>query len=181
MQFIPAKIAGAYLVELERIADDRGFFARTWCEREFAEHGLDARLVQCSLSFSPERGTLRGMHYQAAPHAEVKLVRCTRGVIFDVIVDLRPDSPTRMAWEGFELSADNRRAVYIPEGLAHGFLTLASDCETLYQMSTHFRAEAARGVRWNDPAFGIAWPGQVAKISSRDANYPLWQSPPTAD
>lgn len=176
MNFIPTLIDGAFLIEPERLADERGFFARTWCEREFQEHGLHPRLVQCSISFSPTRGTLRGMHYQAAPNAEVKLVRCTRGVIYDVIVDLRPDSPTRLAWAAFELSADNRSALYIPEGLAHGFLTLADDCEVFYQMSEFFHSEAARGVRWNDPAFGIKWPGQVTTISARDANYPLWQS-----
>jgi dTDP-4-dehydrorhamnose 3,5-epimerase len=176
LNFIPTQIDGAFLIEPERLADERGFFARTWCEREFQEHGLQPRLVQCSISFSPKRGTLRGMHYQAAPNAEVKLVRCTRGVIYDVIVDLRPDSPTRLAWAAFELSAENRSALYIPEGLAHGFLTLADDCEVFYQMSDFFHSEAARGVRWSDPAFGIKWPGQVTTISERDANYPSWRS-----
>ncbi|MEX0679221.1 MAG: dTDP-4-dehydrorhamnose 3,5-epimerase [Pirellulales bacterium] len=175
MKFIPTTIGGAYSIEPERLADERGFFARTWCEREFQEHGLESRLVQCSISYSPERGTLRGIHFQAPPHAEVKLVRCTRGAIYDVILDLRPDSPTRLAWAAFELSAENHNALYIPPGLAHGFLTLADDCEVFYQMSEFFEGSAARGVRWNDPAFGIEWPRPVMVISARDANYPLWQ------
>ena len=138
MKFIETKINGAYLIEPERLADERGFFARTWCQREFDEHGLESRLVQCSISFSPRRGTLRGMHYQAPPHGEVKLVRCTRGAIYDVIVDLRPDSGTRLAWAACELNAENRSAFYIPRGVAHGFLTLADDCEVAYQMSDFF-------------------------------------------
>jgi dTDP-4-dehydrorhamnose 3,5-epimerase len=176
MKFVPTTIAGAYRIEPERLVDDRGFFARTWCRREFEQHGLDAGLVQCSVSFSPKCGTLRGMHYQQAPHWEVKLVRCTRGAIFDVIVDLRPASPTHLAWEGFELTAENHTALYIPKGLAHGFLTLVDDCEVFYQMSQFFEASAAAGVRWNDPAFAIAWPREVVTISPRDANYPLWHA-----
>ena len=175
MQFHPTKIAGAFRVEPERMSDERGFFARTWCRREFAAAGLDPELVQCSLSFSPQRGTLRGMHYQKAPHGEVKLVRCTRGAVFDAIVDLRPDSPSYLAWDGCELSGENRTALYIPKGLAHGFLTLTGDSEVYYQMSQFFEASAASGVRWNDPAFGIAWPGEPVVISPRDANYPLWE------
>jgi dTDP-4-dehydrorhamnose 3,5-epimerase len=175
VNFIPTTIVGAYRVEPERLVDERGFFSRTWCEREFREQGLESRLVQCSISFSPKCGTLRGMHYQAPPHAEVKLVRCTRGAIYDVILDLRPDSPTRLAWAGFELTADNRCALYIPKGLAHGFVTLVDECEVLYQMSEFFDAPTARGVRWNDPAFAIEWPQRVITISARDADYPLWE------
>jgi dTDP-4-dehydrorhamnose 3,5-epimerase len=174
VNFIPTQIGGAYRIEPERLVDERGFFARTWCEREFQEHGLESRLAQCSISFSPRRGTLRGMHYQLAPHGEAKLVRCTRGAIYDVILDLRPDSPTRLNWAAFELTAENRWALYIPTGLAHGFLTLSDECEVFYQMSEFFHAPAARGVRWNDPAFGIEWPQPVATISARDAHYPLW-------
>jgi dTDP-4-dehydrorhamnose 3,5-epimerase len=174
MRFTPTKIAGAYLIEPERHLDERGFFARTWCQREFEEHGLDSALVQCNISFSPRCGTLRGMHFQKPPHAEVKLVRCTRGAIFDVILDVRAGSPTHLAWQGFDLTAENRSALYIPKGLAHGFLTLVNDCEVFYQMSQFFEASAASGLRWNDPAFGIAWPHPPALISARDAEYPLW-------
>ncbi len=176
MKFTETTIDGAYRIEPERLVDERGFFARTWCQREFDEHGLDSRLVQCSISFSPRRGTLRGMHYQAPPHAEVKLVRCTQGAIYDVILDLRSDSRTRLAWAAFELTSENRSALYIPRGVAHGFLTLADNCEVAYQMSDVFDRESARGVRWNDPAFGIEWPGPVTTISQRDANYPLWKA-----
>ena len=175
MKFVPTTLAGAVSHRDGAICQRPGLLRASWCQREFADHGLDTALVQCSVSFSPKRGTFRGMHYQAAPHAEVKLVRCTRGTIFDVIVDLRPDSPTRFAWEGFELSAENHTALYIPKGLAHGFLTLVNDCEVFYQMSQFFEASAAAGVRWNDPRFAIAWPQAVTVISSRDANYPPWQ------
>src|SRR5262249_22285557 len=146
---------------------------RTWCRDEFEAQGLDSRLVQCSVSFSPRRGTLRGMHYQTPPHAEAKLVRCTRGAIYDVVVDLRPDSPTHRAWAACELTFETRHALYIPPGLAHGFLTLVDDCEVFYQMSEFFNSASAAGVRWNDPAFGIRWPGEVTTISQRDAAYPL--------
>jgi dTDP-4-dehydrorhamnose 3,5-epimerase len=176
VHFIPTKIAGAFQIEPERLGDERGFFARTWCQKEFETHGLESRLVQCSVSFSPQRGTLRGVHYQAAPHGEAKLVRCTRGAIYDVIVDLRPDSPTARAWVAVELTAENRLALYIPPGLAHGFLTLSDDCEVFYQMSEFFHEPSARGVRWNDPAFGIEWPAKPTLISQRDASYPLWLS-----
>jgi dTDP-4-dehydrorhamnose 3,5-epimerase len=175
VKFVPTTIAGAFQIVPERLADERGFFARTWCAREFAVQGLEARLVQSSISFSPLRGTLRGMHYQLPPHTEVKLVRCTHGAVYDVMLDLRPDSPTRLRWEGFELTSENRVALYIPQGLAHGFLTLSDNCEMVYQMSEFFTADAARGVRWNDPAFGIQWPGPVSTISRRDAEYPLWE------
>lgn len=160
------------MIEIEPIEDDRGFFARSWCAREFEAHGLNPRLAQCNISFNQRRGTLRGMHYQEQPHAEAKLVRCTRGSIYDVILDLRPGSPTFGAWEAFELSADNRRMVYVPEGFAHGFQTLEDGCEVFYQMSVFYHAPSARGVRWNDPAFGIEWPLDDPIISKRDASYP---------
>jgi dTDP-4-dehydrorhamnose 3,5-epimerase len=170
--FTPASLEGAWIVDLERREDHRGFFARTWCHREFAEHGLDTRLVQCSMSRNARRGTLRGMHWQAEPHAEVKLVRCGRGAIWDVIIDLRPGSPTRSRWLGVELTAENGRALYIPEGFAHGFVTLADETDVFYQMSAFYEPSAARGVRWNDPAFGITWPVEAPIVHPRDAGYP---------
>jgi dTDP-4-dehydrorhamnose 3,5-epimerase len=168
-------VTGVYLVEPERITDERGFFARTFAAAEFAARGLDARVAQCSTSFNVRRGTLRGLHYQAAPHGEAKLVRCTRGAIYDVAVDLRPDSPSYLRWVGFELSADNGRALFIADGCAHGFQTLADDSEVLYQISTPYVPEAARGVRWDDPAFRIDWPPAPPggrTMAARDARYP---------
>lgn len=165
-------VVGAYLIELERLEDERGFFARTWCRREFEEAGLNTELAQCSLSFSLRRGTLRGLHYQAAPHEEVKNVRCTMGSIYDVVVDLRPRSPTYLQHFGTTLSAENRRTLYVPEGCAHGFLTLEDSTEVFYQISEFHVPEAARGVRWDDPAFGIQWPMEVQVISERDRTYP---------
>jgi dTDP-4-dehydrorhamnose 3,5-epimerase len=161
---------------MQLLCDERGFFARSWCEREFREHGLNSELVQCSISFNKERGTLRGVHYQAAPNPEAKLVRCTRGSLYDVALDLRPDSSTYLKWTAAELSAENHRALYIPEGCAHGFLTLEDQTEVLYQMSEFYYPEAARGVRWNDPAFGIEWPGKVEVISERDRIYPDFEN-----
>lgn len=172
MLFRETVLKGAYVVEPERIVDERGFFARTWCRSEFETHGLNPNLVQCNISFNEKKGTLRGMHFQVTPRAEAKLVRCTAGAIYDVIVDLRPDSGTFKRWTGVELNADNRRMLYIPEGLAHGFLTLSDDAEVFYQMSEVYSAEHARSVRWNDPAFGIQWPGEVLVISDRDRSYP---------
>jgi dTDP-4-dehydrorhamnose 3,5-epimerase len=172
MRFIPTHLAGAYLIEPEPVSDERGFFARTWCRNEFADKGLNPNLVQCNISYNKARGTLRGMHYQKAPHAEAKLVRCTQGSIYDVIVDLRNDSKTFTQWFGVELTAENRKALYVPEGFAHGFLTLMDDTEVLYQMSEFFHTECAAGVRWDDPAFMIAWPYTVSMISERDQNYP---------
>lgn len=171
MIFTETPIKGAYVIDPERLADERGFFARTWCRREFEAHGLDATLAQCSVSFNQKTGTLRGMHYQAAPHAEHKLVRCTAGIIYDVIVDLRPGSVTFRHWFAAELSADNRRMLYIPEGLAHGFLTLADNTEVFYQISEYYVPEGARGVRWNDPAFAISWPVHPRIVSQRDSTY----------
>jgi dTDP-4-dehydrorhamnose 3,5-epimerase len=170
--FTPLALAGAYLVEPERLEDPRGFFARTWCEEEFRRQGLDSRLVQCNISFNRHQGTLRGMHYQAAPHAETKLVRCTMGAACDVVVDLRPESPTFRQWMAVELTAENRRMIYIPEGFAHGFQTLTENTELFYQMSTVYHPESARGLRWNDPALGIVWPMAVTEISPRDQQYP---------
>jgi len=172
MRFTATVLPGAFLVDVERHVDERGFFARSWCQQEFEAQGLNGRLVQCNISRNAHRHTLRGMHYQAMPHAEVKLVRCTMGAIYDVIIDLRPDSSTRGQSFGAELSASNHRALYIPEGFAHGFLTLTDDSEVFYQMSEFYHPEAARGVRWDDPAFGIEWPQRPAVISARDAAYP---------
>jgi len=171
MRFIPTNLAGAYLIEPEPVSDERGFFARTWCWNEFADKGLNPNLVQCNISYNKARGTLRGMHYQTAPHAEAKLVRCTQGAIYDVIVDLRNDSSTFTQWFGAELTAQNRKALYVPEGFAHGFITLKDDTEMLYQMSEFFHAECAAGVHWNDPVFSIQWPIDVKVISERDQNY----------
>jgi len=167
-----AGLAGACIVELERREDERGFFARSWSVGEFAAHGLNASLVECDISFNHRRGTLRGMHYQAAPHAQAKVVRCTAGAIYDCIIDLRPDSPTFTRWVGVELNAENRRALYVPEGFAHGFQTLVDGAEVAYQMSAVHVADAERGVRWDDPAFGIIWPEPVRVISERDRTYP---------
>ena len=172
MRFTETKVAGAFLIEPEPIADERGFFARTWCREEFADHGLTPELAQANLSFNHRQGTLRGLHYQAAPHAEAKLVRVTRGAIWDLALDLRRGSPTYLAWFGAELSDANRHMLYVPEGCAHGFLTLADGAEVAYQMSAPYAAEAARGVRYDDPAFGIRWPGEVAVINDRDRTYP---------
>jgi dTDP-4-dehydrorhamnose 3,5-epimerase len=165
-------IGSAWVIEPERREDERGFFARTWDPEEFAQRGLNTELAQCSISYNRVRGTLRGLHYQAAPHAEAKLVRCTAGAIFDVVVDLRPDSPTFRGWFGVELSAENRLALYVPEDCAHGFLTLDDDSEVHYQISQSYMPEAARGVRWDDPAFAINWPGEVVVINERDRSYP---------
>ena len=172
MLFIETKLAGVYIIELEKREDDRGFFARTFCQREFDAHGLNPRIVQCSVSFNRRKGTLRGMHYQVAPYEETKLVRCTMGAIYDVAVDLRRDSPTFKQWVAVELTADNRTMFYIPEGFAHGFQTLEDNTEVAYQMSEFYHPESARGVRWDDPAFGIKWPeGEIRIISEKDRGY----------
>lgn len=172
MKFHETEISGVFEIEPELKPDERGFFARTWCQREFELHRLNSNLVQCSISFNKRIGTLRGMHYQAAPHAETKLVRCTRGAIYDVVVDLRPQSPTFKKWVGVDLTAENHRMIYVPAGCAHGFLTLKAESEVFYQMSEFYDAESARGVRWDDSAFQIAWPEKVEVISDRDRNYP---------
>jgi dTDP-4-dehydrorhamnose 3,5-epimerase len=178
--FIETKLKGAFLIEPEIIADQRGFFARTWCRQEFAAHQLDAELVQCNISFNAKKSTLRGMHYQVKPHAETKLVRCTKGSLYDVIIDLRPSSATFKQWIGVELTAGNHRMLYIPKGFAHGFLTLEDDTEVFYQMSEFYAPEYARGVRWNDPTFQIQWPGEVKVISDRDNTYPDFGAYPEA-
>jgi dTDP-4-dehydrorhamnose 3,5-epimerase len=170
--FTPTPLAGAFIVEPEPREDARGLFARTWCRRELEAHGLETRIAQCSTSFNKRKGTLRGMHYQAAPLAETKLVRCTRGAMFDVIIDLRPDSPTFTRHTAVTLSAENRTALYVPVGFAHGFQTLEDDTEVFYQISEFYSAEHARGVRWDDPAFGIAWPDDERIITERDRSYP---------
>jgi dTDP-4-dehydrorhamnose 3,5-epimerase len=173
MIFTPARLQNATIIDVEPRGDERGFLARVFCEREFAEHGLATRFVQGSTIFSPQRHTLRGLHYQVAPHAENKLVRCTRGAVFVVMVDLRPDSPTHLQWQGVELTPDNRRLLYVPEGFAQGYQTLADDSEVVYQMTYEYVPEAARGVRWDDPAFGIEWPAAEARvISERDRSWP---------
>lgn len=176
MIFHPTELEGAWVIEVERIEDERGFFARSYCRDEFESRGLDPRVAQCNISYNRKRGTLRGMHYQVPPHAEVKLVRCTAGAIHDVIIDLRPGSPTFARHVAVVLSADNRRMLYIPEGFAHGFQTLDDDTEVFYQMSALYEPGAGRGVRWNDPAFGIVWPFAAERIvNARDAAYPDFQ------
>ena len=172
MIFRETAIPGAFLLTPEPHADERGSFARTFCAREFEAHGLEPRVVQCNVSVNRRRGTLRGLHGQRAPHAEAKLVRCVRGRIFDVILDLRPGSPAHLEHLGVELSAAEGPMLFVPEGVYHGFLTLEDDTEVFYQMSQFHEPEAAVGVRWNDPAFGIAWPETVRVISERDASYP---------
>jgi dTDP-4-dehydrorhamnose 3,5-epimerase len=166
-------LAGAYLIEPERIEDERGFFARTWCREEFERHGLNTRLVQCNVSYNVRRGTVRGMHYQVKPNEEAKLLRCTRGAIYDVIVDFRPDSATYCRWVSAELTADNRHMLYIPEGFAHGFQTLADETELFYQMTELFYPQSSRGVRYDDPVLGITWPLEVTVISEKDRGYAL--------
>lgn len=172
MIFLETGLAGAVLIEPERQEDARGFFARTWCQREFTDHGLNARLVQCNVSFNKKRGTLRGMHYQVAPHEEAKLVRCTRGSLYDVMIDLRPASPTFKKHVGVVLTDQSRKMLYVPEGCAHGFQTLEDETEMFYQMSEFYAPDCARGLRWDDPAFGIRWPLEERTMSERDRSYP---------
>ena len=175
MNFTPTKIAGVWLVDMERHQDERGWFARTWCKEEFHKHGLNPNLSQCSSSFNRRRGTLRGMHWQAAPHEEAKLVRCVRGAMFDVALDVRPDSATFKQWVSAELTPENGRALYIPEGCAHGFQTLMKNTEVLYQISRAWHSESARAARWNDPAFGIIWPlADIATLGMRDQSHDQW-------
>ena len=176
MIFHKTGIPGVFAIDLELHRDARGFFARSWCENELRDRGLTPRIAQCSLSFNERKGTLRGVHYQAAPWHEAKMVRCIKGSLYDVALDLRPDSPTYLQWFATELSDANRRALYIPEGCAHGFLTLEDETEALYEISEFYHPEAGRGVRWNDPAFGIAWPAEVKIISDRDRSYPDYVS-----
>lgn len=173
MKFTQAPLAGAWVIDLEPVADERGSFARTWCAREMEAHGLVTKVAQCSVSRNTRKATLRGMHYQAAPHEETKVVRCTRGAIFDVILDLRAGSATFKRWFGVELSAGNGRALYVPAGFAHGFQTLTDDSEVAYQISEFHQPQSARGVRWDDPAFAIGWPDAASRvISGKDLAYP---------
>lgn len=173
MKFSQANLAGLWLVELELRADERGFLARTFCENEFAAHGLNTRWPQCNLTLTRRRGTIRGMHFQADPQPEIKLIRCAAGAILDVLVDVRRDSPTFGQWEGFELTAQNRRMLYVPGGFAHGFQCLTDNCEVFYQMSEFYVPELARGLRFNDPQVNITWPLANPVVSERDRNLPL--------
>jgi dTDP-4-dehydrorhamnose 3,5-epimerase len=172
MKFQETKLSGVFEISVQPHADERGFFARTWCAEEFAAHRLNPLLSQCSASRNKRKGTLRGMHYQNPPHQEAKLVRCTQGAIYDVVVDLRPESPTFKGWIAATLTADNHRMIYVPEGCGHGFLTLEDETEVFYQISAAYHPGSSRGVRWNDPTFQITWPAVVTMISERDASYP---------
>jgi dTDP-4-dehydrorhamnose 3,5-epimerase len=180
MRFEETPLPGVWVIEIEPLGDERGWFARTFDSAEFGVRGMDVNIVQCNASFSRRRGTLRGMHYQAEPHGESKLVRCVRGCAFHVALDLRGDSPTHGRWHGTQLSAENRRALYLPPGVAHGSQTLVDDCELFYQMSHRYVPAAARGVRWDDPAFAIRWPpledGGVRLLSARDRSFANWET-----
>jgi dTDP-4-dehydrorhamnose 3,5-epimerase len=176
MIFKETPLAGAYVIEPERINDHRGFFARVWCKKELQEHGLKSELSQSNIGFSFRKGTFRGLHFQKTPHAEVKIVRCTRGSIFDVIVDLRPESSSYKRWFGVELSAENRKMIYVPEGMAQGYATLEDNTEINYHTSELFNSEAASGVRFDDPAFGVQWPVVPAVVSDQDRNWPLMKA-----
>ena len=174
MIFTETSLKGAFIIDLEPVRDERGLFARTWCQREFEAQGLKASWVQNNISENRKKGTVRGMHYQIPPHDEIKLVRCTKGAIYDVIVDLRPDSPTFCQHVGVTLSAENRRALYIPQHFAHGFQSLSDDIEVFYQMSAFYEPSSGRGFRWNDPAFNIKWPEPVTVISAKDKTWPTF-------
>jgi dTDP-4-dehydrorhamnose 3,5-epimerase len=172
MNFRETELPGVFEVRLEPKPDERGYFARTWCQHEFTARGLSSNIVQCNTSFNLKKGTLRGMHFQQEPNAEIKLIRCTTGKIFDVVLDLRPQSETFRKWTSLILSSTSQNMIYIPQGCAHGFLTMEDNTEVFYQMSEFYSAESARGVRWDDPAFKIDWPGNVVVISERDGSYP---------
>lgn len=176
MIFHALEIPGAFLIEPERKRDRRGFFARTWCRDELEERGLDPTIVQCNISVNTRKGTVRGMHWQGEPSPEIKLVRCTAGAIHDVILDLRPESPTYRRHYGVDLTAENRLGLYVPAGVAHGFQTLADETEVFYQMSEFYDPDAQRGVRWDDPAFEIAWPLPISVISDRDLSFPSYEA-----
>jgi dTDP-4-dehydrorhamnose 3,5-epimerase len=178
MIFDETKLAGVFEIVPDLNSDARGFFARSWCQKEFEGRGLNPKVVQCNISFNARKGTLRGMHYQDAPYQEAKLVRCTKGSIYDVVVDLRPESPTFKHWIAVVLTAENRNMVYVPEGCAHGFLTLEDETEVFYQMSEFYHAELSRGVRFDDPAFQIFWPDKVEVMSERDRTYPNFEEVP---
>jgi len=175
MRFTPTPIKGAFIVDLEERRDDRGFFARVWCQQEFVAHGLNARFVQCNSSSSRERGTMRGLHYQTAPYGEAKLVGCIRGRVFDVIVDMRPDSPSYLKAFGAELTEQNRSMMYVPEGCAHGYLTLEDDSEVLYPVTEFYHPEAEAGLRWDDPVVSVAWPETPRIVSPKDQAWPSHQ------
>ncbi len=177
MIFTPTTISGAYIIDLDKREDSRGFFARGWCAQEMRQQGLLERLVQANLSFNKKQGTLRGMHYQMAPKTEAKLIRCIRGALYDVIIDMRPGSPTQHHWMGIELTSENRRMLYVPESCAHGFLTLEDDTEALYLVSEFYAPECERGLRYNDPVFAIPWPGKVDVVSEKDLSWPDYQRP----
>ena len=172
MIYTETKLKGAFVIDVETIEDERGFFARSWCQKEFETQGLNSKWVQCNISFNKKKATLRGMHYQKPPHEEVKLVRCTQGAIYDVIIDLRPGSPTHAQWVSEELTAQNRRMLYVPEGFAHGFITLTDDTEVFYQMSEFYADQSACAIRWNDLKFNITWPEQPLHLSEQDRSYP---------
>ena len=172
MIFRETELNGAFLIEPERLEDNRGFFARAWCRKEFMAHGLTGALVQSNISFNKRTGTLRGMHFQTAPYEEAKLVRCTMGAVYDVIIDLRPDSSTFLRWIAAELTAENRKMLYIPENFAHGYQTLADNTEVFYQVSQFYSPGSEQGLRYNDPTFGIKWPMDVQVISHKDRSWP---------
>lgn len=174
MVFSETALKGAFIIDIKKLEDERGFFARGWCEKEFQEHGLVFHIAQANISHNKKKGTLRGMHYQAAPYEETKLIRCTKGALYDVIIDLRPDSATYKQWIGVELTADNYRLLYVPENFAHGFMTLEDNTEAVYQVSEFYTPAAEQGIRWDDPAFGIKWPINVEVISDKDANWPRY-------
>lgn len=173
MKFVTTEFLGLYLIEYEKLEDERGFFARTFCQEKFHEQGINTQIIQCSISYNRQKGTLRGMHYQIPPFEEAKLVRCVKGAIYDLVIDLRPASMTYKKWVAFELSAHN--SLYIPKGFAHGFLTLEKDTEVFYQISEKFSPEHARGIRWNDPTFSLSWPLPISVISQKDQNYPNYE------
>jgi len=172
MFFKEAKLHGSFIIELQKLEDERGFFARAWCQREFENHGIDVAWVQANLAYTRYQGTLRGLHYQVAPHAEAKLVRCIKGAVFDVSVDLRSGSSTYKQWSGVELSANNHKMVYIPAGCAHGYQALTDEVELFYQVSQFYDSDSERGIRYNDPAFGLEWPLNVEVISDKDKSWP---------
>jgi len=171
MIFTETKLKGAFIIDIKPFEDERGFFSRAYCANEFAEHGLTTRVAQANISFNHSKGTLRGMHYQIPPHGEVKIVRCTRGALYDAIVDMRPDSETYLQWIGVELTEQNHRMLYVPENFAHGFITLADNTEATYQVSEFYTPGAERGLRWNDPAIGIEWPLEPVVISEKDQSW----------
>ena len=176
MIFTETKLLGAYIIDIEPIKDQRGFFARTWCSRVFENQGLVTQMVQYNISFNYTQGTVRGLHYQVAPHSEVKLFKCIRGTVYHIIVDLRPESSTYKSWIAEKLSDKNRRMLYVPEGFASGYQTLEDNCEVFYQVSEYYKPNSERGIRWNDPSFGITWPTQVTIVSDKDKSFPDFES-----